>query len=60
MGVTKYIHSLLGKSDGLVPMFIYTNSGFFTPVDLHSWRQSSAEALDPRRKERNSVSTRLR
>lgn len=29
MKVTKYIHSLPGKNDGLVPIFIYTNSGFF-------------------------------
>ncbi|XP_040601191.1 endoplasmic reticulum mannosyl-oligosaccharide 1,2-alpha-mannosidase isoform X2 [Mesocricetus auratus] len=28
--VTKHIHSLSGKKDGLVPMFINTNSGFFT------------------------------
>ncbi|XP_055455924.1 endoplasmic reticulum mannosyl-oligosaccharide 1,2-alpha-mannosidase isoform X2 [Psammomys obesus] len=28
--VTKHIHSLSGKKDGLVPMFINTNSGLFT------------------------------
>ncbi|XP_007606368.2 endoplasmic reticulum mannosyl-oligosaccharide 1,2-alpha-mannosidase-like, partial [Cricetulus griseus] len=28
--VTEHIHSLSGKKDGLVPMFINTNSGFFT------------------------------
>ena len=49
--VNKYIHSLFGKSDGLVPMFISTNSGFFIPVDHHSWSRISAEALDPRQKE---------
>lgn len=59
MGVTKYIHSLRGKSDGLVPVFLYTNSGFFTPVNLNSWSQNSAEALNPRRKESNSVTTRV-
>lgn len=59
MGVTKYIHSLLGKSDGLVPVFLYNNGGFFTPLDLPSWSQNSAEALDSRRKESNSVTTRV-
>lgn len=59
MKVTKYIHSLPGKNDGLVPIFIYTSSGFFPSVALHSWNQSSAEAVDPRKKERNSVATRL-
>ena len=39
--VNKYIHSLFGKSDGLVPMFISTNSGFFIPVDHHSWSRIS-------------------
>lgn len=28
--VTMHIHSLSGKKDGLVPMFINTNSGLFT------------------------------
>lgn len=28
--MTKHIHSLSGKKDGLVPMFINTNSGLFT------------------------------
>ncbi|XP_006981099.1 endoplasmic reticulum mannosyl-oligosaccharide 1,2-alpha-mannosidase [Peromyscus maniculatus bairdii] len=28
--VTKHIHSLSGKKDGLVPMFINTNTGLFT------------------------------
>lgn len=45
-----------GKNNGLVPNFIYTDGGFFLSVDLH---QRSAEAVDPRKKERNSVAARL-
>lgn len=58
MEVTKCTHSLPGKNDGFVPIFVYTSSDF-SPVDLHSGNQSSAEAVDPRRKERNSVAPRL-
>lgn len=40
MEVTKYVYSLPGKNDGLVPVFIQTDC--FTPVDFHPWSPSSA------------------
>lgn len=32
--VTRHVHSLSGKKDGLVPMFINTHSGLFTHVGV--------------------------
>lgn len=32
--VTRHIHSLSGKKDGLVPMFINTHSGLFTHLGV--------------------------
>ena len=32
--VTRRVHSLRGKKDGLVPMFINTNSGLFTHLGV--------------------------
>uniref|UniRef100_A0A8C3WXM9 alpha-1,2-Mannosidase n=1 Tax=Catagonus wagneri TaxID=51154 RepID=A0A8C3WXM9_9CETA len=32
--VTRHVHSLAGKKDGLVPMFINTNSGLFTHLGV--------------------------
>lgn len=34
--VTKHVHSLSGKRDGLVPMFINTNSGQFTHLGVYT------------------------
>ncbi|XP_061460118.1 endoplasmic reticulum mannosyl-oligosaccharide 1,2-alpha-mannosidase isoform X2 [Rhineura floridana] len=35
-GVMKHVHSLAGKNDGLVPMFINTNSGQFTHLGVYT------------------------
>ncbi|XP_015281993.1 PREDICTED: endoplasmic reticulum mannosyl-oligosaccharide 1,2-alpha-mannosidase [Gekko japonicus] len=35
-GVMQHIHSLPGKNDGLVPMFINTNSGQFTHLGVYT------------------------
>ncbi|XP_063172409.1 endoplasmic reticulum mannosyl-oligosaccharide 1,2-alpha-mannosidase [Candoia aspera] len=35
-GVMKHVHSLPGKNDGLVPMFINTNSGQFTHLGVYT------------------------
>lgn len=32
--VARHVHSLSGKKDGLVPMFINTNSGLFTHLGV--------------------------
>lgn len=32
--VTRHVHSLSGKKDGLVPMFINTHSGLFTHMGV--------------------------
>ncbi|XP_007475475.1 endoplasmic reticulum mannosyl-oligosaccharide 1,2-alpha-mannosidase isoform X2 [Monodelphis domestica] len=34
--VMKHVHSLSGKNDGLVPMFINTNSGLFTHLGVYT------------------------
>ncbi|XP_065552014.1 endoplasmic reticulum mannosyl-oligosaccharide 1,2-alpha-mannosidase isoform X2 [Lathamus discolor] len=34
--VMKHVHTLSGKNDGLVPMFINTNSGQFTHLDVYT------------------------
>lgn len=47
--MTEYIHSLLGKSDRLVPMFIYTISGFFFTLGvralLNNWIQGGKKEI---------------
>lgn len=35
-GVMKHVHNLPGKNDGLVPMFINTNSGQFTHLGVYT------------------------
>uniref|UniRef100_A0A8D0BY61 alpha-1,2-Mannosidase n=1 Tax=Salvator merianae TaxID=96440 RepID=A0A8D0BY61_SALMN len=35
-GVMKHVHTLAGKNDGLVPMFINTNSGQFTHLGVYT------------------------
>ncbi|XP_053137854.1 endoplasmic reticulum mannosyl-oligosaccharide 1,2-alpha-mannosidase isoform X2 [Hemicordylus capensis] len=35
-GVMKHVHTLPGKNDGLVPMFINTNSGQFTHLGVYT------------------------
>lgn len=49
LGVTKHRHSLLGKSGGLVPVFIYTNSGFFFTLGvgalLKNWIQGGKKEI---------------
>lgn len=32
--MTRHVHSLAGKKDGLVPMFINTHSGLFTHMGV--------------------------